>query len=231
MSSRPEQDHIKYSGKPKHVHFEDYHTPPRSRPATPVKSQLPNQGEKRDWAADETNLKGHPQDSSSTQPQEPAFAYPRYDSTEPVLTAGQQVFTHHIGGLPPPSYEAYPDPAGHQQPFFLHSQGYFPAATGSQFASYQPSTAVAAPGMSYYPISKPANTGVNFQPQVPDTSLGPELHYYVPRHDGTGVMQPGMMPGGPGFPQMPVMVSHSISTRVEKHTCRPCGCFSVGRVE
>lgn len=47
----------------------------------------------------------------------------------------------------------------------------------------------------------PQMAGVNFQPQVPDTSNGPEVHFYVPRHDNSTSPCPGF-----GFPFGPQMV-------------------------
>lgn len=47
----------------------------------------------------------------------------------------------------------------------------------------------------YYQNAFPNNTGIHFQPQVPDTSLGPMTHVYQPRFDNGAVAfsQPGIV--------------------------------------
>jgi hypothetical protein len=42
----------------------------------------------------------------------------------------------------------------------------------------------------YYRNSAPIVQGASFQPQVPSTQNGPELHYYYPRHDAASFYQP-----------------------------------------
>ncbi|ROV99083.1 hypothetical protein VMCG_06649 [Cytospora schulzeri] len=52
--------------------------------------------------------------------------------------------------------------------------------------------------MDGYQNSAPQNNGLNFQPQVPDTSLGPMTHIYRPSYDGGVVYaQPGIAPNRP----------------------------------
>lgn len=60
--------------------------------------------------------------------------------------------------------------------------------------------------MEGYQNAVPSNNGLNFQPQVPDTSLGPMTHVYRPTFDG------GVYVAPPGIAvchsSLPYFVSH-----------------------
>lgn len=99
-----------------------------------------------------------------------------------------QLYTHGIPGQPfaaglPPFQSYIP---GQQPPFLFN--------TTTSFASYP--TSINQPGQvppvsggnnnamaEGYGNAFPNNNGVHFQPQVPDTSLGPMTHTYQPRFD------------------------------------------------
>ncbi|KAJ4420127.1 hypothetical protein N0V82_004574 [Gnomoniopsis sp. IMI 355080] len=56
-----------------------------------------------------------------------------------------------------------------------------------------------------YQNAGPPNNGLNFQPQTPDTSLGPIYHHYIPRADGhpgtyAYMIAPGIIPQGAAGP-------------------------------
>ncbi|KAK3682635.1 hypothetical protein B0T22DRAFT_444816 [Podospora appendiculata] len=129
------------------------------------------------------NRKGtiSPPANEQPQPQQPTTpsSLPQHTPCIPTAFGGQHVFTHKIGGEHPDLFFAHPTYAGAQ---------YYPDTQGLPL---QQSHFSAAPGpfvysamATQYPASSVPNTGVNFQPQVPDTSNGPLLHHYVPRHDG-----------------------------------------------
>lgn len=67
--------------------------------------------------------------------------------------------------------------------------------------------------MSYQNASQPS-AGLHFQPQTPDTTYGPMVHHYIPRHDGGGIayaMQPGIVcPPIPSIPSSTYTASFSI---------------------
>ncbi|KAF3769928.1 hypothetical protein M406DRAFT_66389 [Cryphonectria parasitica EP155] len=95
-----------------------------------------------------------------------------------------------------------------QQPFVVSVQPnntpYFQATNlGGQSAPLNPANRAINDRMDEYQNATPANNGINFQPQVPDTSLGPMIHQYVPRFDAGGaayVVQPGIAPPGSAVP-------------------------------
>jgi hypothetical protein len=68
----------------------------------------------------------------------------------------------------------------------------FPISTPGQAASSNMG--------EYYRNSAPIVQGASFQPQVPSTQNGPELHYYFPRHDATQFFQPGLQVCHPAQP-------------------------------
>ncbi|KAK3494976.1 uncharacterized protein B0T23DRAFT_403768 [Neurospora hispaniola] len=115
--------------------------------------------------------------------------YPAFPPADPgVSTSSQQVFTHHTG---PGGIQA-DHKAAQYHPSFIPASPYqqlqpWQLGYNQQTAQcqtvipYLPTTYQV--NMSQYALA-PANTGVHFQPQVGDTSTGPELHYYTPRHDG-----------------------------------------------
>jgi hypothetical protein len=99
-----------------------------------------------------------------------------YNNTAPIPTAGQQVFVHHTGSFNQPyNYGQHPTN-------FISYPGQ-PCPTASSIISGfgQPAFIAAPVAMSGY--VNPPNTGIHFQPQVPDTTNGPYVHTYHPRHD------------------------------------------------
>lgn len=83
-----------------------------------------------------------------------------YNNPAPILTAGQPIFLHHTGtGNPPNNYGPHP----------------------TNFITLPNNIIPGYVAMSGY--VNPPNTGIHFQPQVPDTTNGPYVHTYVPRHD------------------------------------------------
>ncbi|KAJ4375745.1 hypothetical protein N0V85_009021 [Neurospora sp. IMI 360204] len=115
--------------------------------------------------------------------------YPAFPPADPgVSTSSQQLFTHHTGpgGIQADQKAAQYHPSFIPAPPYQQLQpwqlGYSQQTAQCQTViPYLPTTYQV--NMSQYALA-PANTGVHFQPQVGDTSTGPELHYYTPRHDG-----------------------------------------------
>jgi hypothetical protein len=93
-----------------------------------------------------------------------------FNNFAPIPTAGQQVFVHHTGtGFNQPyQYPTHPVQTFH--PGFPQPQTFITSTT-------------AAPPVAMSGYVQPPNTGVHFQPQVPDTTNGPYVHTYHPRHD------------------------------------------------
>ncbi|KAK3331954.1 hypothetical protein B0T19DRAFT_438834 [Cercophora scortea] len=126
-----------------------------------------------------------PPASEQSQPQQPttSTSLPQYTPCIPTAFGGQHVFTHKIGGEHPDLAFTHPTYVGAQ---------YYPDTQGlplqQTYISTAPGPFVYSAMATPYPPSSVPNTGVNFQPQVPDTSNGPLLHHYVPRHDGGPVL-------------------------------------------
>lgn len=121
----------------------------------------------------------------------------------------------------PPGVAPYNVPAGttvqngtnqvylHSQPFgqpfgqpFIHNNNE-PYAYAINYPGQPAPILIANPAnMENYQNSAPANTGLHFQPQVPDTSMGPMIHNYRPSFDGGGVYyaQPGIAVCQPSVP-------------------------------
>ncbi|KAB5558447.1 hypothetical protein GE09DRAFT_1221560 [Coniochaeta sp. 2T2.1] len=105
-----------------------------------------------------------------------------YNNFAPTPTAGNQVFTHYTGsfnhGIPAPlNYNTL----GQIQPTsFINGQP-IPAAPIVPQPFGLPTFIAPTGAMSGY--VQPANMGIHFQPQVPDTTNGPYVHTYHPRHD------------------------------------------------
>ncbi|KUI65582.1 hypothetical protein VM1G_00154 [Cytospora mali] len=70
--------------------------------------------------------------------------------------------------------------------------------------------------MDGYQNSGPSNNGLNFQPQVPDTSLGPMMHTYRPSYDnGVYVAHPGIAPIRPmNVAQAPLVAAPVVPSTV-----------------
>jgi hypothetical protein len=120
--------------------------------------------------------------------------------------------TAPAGAAPPPlgqnqpcSYAVQGQPFVPGQPFIAH-QPFLQTHPAINFAP--PSLPVNQPGQSPsgsssndtamsdgYQNAFPPNRGIHFQPQVPDTSLGPMTHVYQPRFDNGSVpfAQPGII--------------------------------------
>lgn len=106
-----------------------------------------------------------------------------YNNPAPITSTGQPLYTHHTGQRTLNQYQ--------------HLRGTTFAAPGQPFGNPngyitgypRQHVFVATPtanNMSGY--IQPPNTGIHFQPQVPDTTNGPYLHTYHPRHDAQGQM-------------------------------------------
>lgn len=113
----------------------------------------------------------------------------------------------------PPSTQIYNNPAGNPAPaginhIFVHHSTTTPSSLYANAPHYQ---TVQFPGqqpapffkmaeqLGHYQNAGPPNNGVHFQPQTPDTSLGPMYHHYIPRSDGQAgayMVAPGMMAPG-----------------------------------
>jgi hypothetical protein len=117
-----------------------------------------------------------------TQGQAPPTIHPTvpvYNNFAPIPTAGQQVFLHNTGTFNPFPYGQPVQPTD-----FINYPGQPQPAPSGFVNSFGQRTYIAAAdpvAMSGY--VNPANTGIHFQPQVPDTTNGPYVHTYHPRHD------------------------------------------------
>lgn len=123
----------------------------------------------------------------------------------------------------PRGTQTYNNPAGSSAPtginhIFVHHSTTTPNGLSSNAPQYQ---TVQFPGQQQAPVFKmaeqlghyqnagPPNNGVHFQPQTPDTSLGPMYHHYIPRSDGQAgayMVAPGMVAPG--------IVCHHLDTLV-----------------
>jgi hypothetical protein len=139
-----------------------------------------------------------------------------HNNPDVIPTGGQPIYTHTTTGPQPgfqfatppvttPSYN--PQPGGYYPVFPSSHNGYtfnsaIPAVSYSTYG--QPTTYYnMADNPGQYAHREPPCYGVHFQPQVPDTTSGPYLHSYIPRHDAGGAYV--VHPGIPGYP--PVAVS------------------------
>ncbi|KAK3953564.1 hypothetical protein QBC32DRAFT_404786 [Pseudoneurospora amorphoporcata] len=128
------------------------------------------------------------QEEQSTSSPEHCPAFPPADTG--VSTSSQNLFTHHTG---PEGIQSDPK-AAQYHPSFIPASPFQPRQLQPWQLGYNQQTAQCQTVIPYLPTTyqvnmsqyalAPANTGVHFQPQVGDTSTGPELHYYTPRHDG-----------------------------------------------
>lgn len=173
MGAHPDKDSLK---SPKRVSFQGIE---KDILKTPLKSGL---RKRHSFCQDESPAQEEP---SASGPEH----YPAFPPVDPgVSTSSQELFTHHTGpaGIQsdPKAAQYHPSyipaqPCQQLQPWQLgYNQQTAPCQT---VIPYLPTTYQV--NMSQYALA-PANTGVHFQPQVGDTSTGPELHIYTPRHDG-----------------------------------------------
>jgi len=204
MSSHPDKDrHHKTSASAKRVHFDSFQnsssTPPSSRPATPHRKSSQSESSPKRQLRDEKN---QPKSTQEESTKENLTSFPPY----PFSTGHHHpTFTHYAGGLLQPGSfgpQSFPGNFGGsgsgQVPVVFPNCQKYPAQV-----PLNETHPFVYPVMAYA-NSAPANTGVNFQPQVPDTSRGPETHYYVPRHDPPlPFMHVGQLP----LQSMPAMVS------------------------
>lgn len=209
----------------RHAHFSaeiEQRSPPRraSRPASPPPPRQPPQGilrpnpnSYRSSRARESRGRAHEDPPRSpSQPRTPplqhsAAAAPPYIAPSAIPPAGQPLFVHQAEGVQP-GFVSHP-----AQSYFGHPQ--FPQTAAQPHPFNIASTTVpghsSSPNMSYE-NSAPPNMGVHFQPQVPDTTNGPYVHRYYPRHDAPGAMPQPYPVGAPvhyHYPhqQLPVIVT------------------------
>ncbi|KAK0722824.1 hypothetical protein B0T26DRAFT_674479 [Lasiosphaeria miniovina] len=204
-----------HSKSPKHhrrVHFSDSESPPASHHrATPVRretlSAIPRHGQPA-----ESPTRDARQDSIMEAPGTPYLQPPTVPQTAPpqnlpsqpphpiptVAQTGQQVFGNY-----PPGFQPSLVPHDPQAPY-PHGFPTFPAIAGQHPIAPPPGF---VPGLvpGFVPPQPPpqehrgpTGVGVNFQPQVPDTNMGPQMHLYTPRYDG---LPPGAVWGHHGFHQ------------------------------
>lgn len=136
------------------------------------------------------------------------------------------------GATAPPGVAPYNAPAGTtvqngSNQVYLHGYPAQPGCLPGQPFFHTPCTyAINYPGqpapfiitnpatMEDYQNAAPNNGGLNFQPQVPDTSLGPMIHTYRPSYDGGVVYaQPGIavcQPLPPYLVSSP-LISHNLT--------------------
>ncbi|KAL1882784.1 hypothetical protein VTK73DRAFT_909 [Phialemonium thermophilum] len=141
-----------------------------------------------------------PRTSARAEPnsgQKPATDLPHvpYNAPTDVPSAGQPVYVHHTGTQPLHNagtvYLGQPctAPSGYCCPSHPLGQPVY-----SYPVPFQPNLS-----MANYENAAPPNLGINFQPPVPDTTNGPYIHHYHPRHDGVP-LQPCPPPMGVAMP-------------------------------
>ncbi|ROV94402.1 hypothetical protein VSDG_05954 [Cytospora chrysosperma] len=178
------------------------HKPTRSRRVTVRSPSEEDLFERTSGAGDGRAPKQHAvvHHSSSDEEEEPKSA-----------KAHEQGKAETEGATAPPGVAPYNAPAGTtvqngSNPVYIHSYPTQPGCLPGQPFFHTPCTyAINYPGqptpfiianpatMEDYQNAAPNNGGLNFQPQVPDTSLGPMIHTYRPSYDGGVVYaQPGI---------------------------------------
>lgn len=165
------------------------------RPPTPYAFSRHSNPDKDDRKTDKVRKRDQPATSPSTtaetaantaansaRPGIPGVApYNAPVGTVPQLGANQP-YTHGIPGQP--SFHINSTTNFPPSPYSINQQGQIPQAPVGNGTN-----------MDGYQNSWPNNTGLHFQPQVPDTSLGPMTHIYQPRFDNGCVAfpQPGIV--------------------------------------
>ncbi|KAH7631734.1 hypothetical protein B0T09DRAFT_381858 [Sordaria sp. MPI-SDFR-AT-0083] len=175
MGAHPDKDNFK---SPKRVSFQGLE---KDVQPLPLKSAL---RKRHSFVQEESPA--HEEQTTSSPEHYPAF--PPADSG--ISTSSQNLFTHHTG---PEGIQSDPK-AAQYHPSFIPASPFQPRQLQPWQLGYNQQTAQCQTVIPYLPTTyqvnmsqyalAPANTGVHFQPQVGDTSTGPELHYYTPRHDG-----------------------------------------------
>lgn len=141
----------------------------------------PSSDEEEDPKAAKAHKQCEPVTESVTAP--PGVAPYNAPAGTTVQNGNNQVYLH-----------AYPAQPGclPGQPFINHPQA---INTSYPYAINYPGQPAPFITMEGYQNSAPNNGGLHFQPQVPDTSLGPMIHTYRPSYDGGGGIvyaQPGI---------------------------------------
>jgi len=133
-------------------------------------------------AATTTAPTGNSSGQQTTRNQAPPANQPTvpvFNNPAPVPTAGQQVFIHHTG-----TFNPYPHGQPVQPTSFINYPGQpYPNNPSGTIPGFGQPTFIAAAPVAMSGYVNPPNTGIHFQPQVPDTTNGPYLHTYHPRHD------------------------------------------------
>lgn len=108
-----------------------------------------------------------------------------FNSATPITSTGQPVFVHHTGqrNLNQYGYPAFAQGATFPGQQFASPSGYITGYPQQQQTFLTP---IAAPVNNMAGYVQQPNTGIHFQPQVPDTTNGPYIHTYHPRHDAYG---------------------------------------------
>lgn len=165
----------------------------RRRPATYSYTHNSSHSNKK-TSKDKQKRDDQPQVTDRTPPAPPAAApgfqpYNNPGGTTAHLGANQ--IHLHNGAIP----NAY---LSGQQPFIISGHPNTPHFQAYQYPG-QPAPFIVNGNtngtMDGYQNSAPANTGLHFQPQTPDTSLGPMYHQYIPRFDDGGAFaaHPGIV--------------------------------------
>ncbi|KAK3379480.1 hypothetical protein B0T24DRAFT_663656 [Lasiosphaeria ovina] len=208
----PSRGHSKSPRHHRRVHFDDSESPPASHHrATPARRETPSAFSRHGQPAEPSTREAR-QDSTMEAPGIPYLQAPAVPQTTPrqnlpsqpphpvaaVAQTGQQVFGNY-----PPGFQPAPVPHNPQAPY-PHGFPTFPAMAGQHPIAPPPGF---VPGLvpGFVPPQPPpqehrgpTGVGINFQPQVPDTSMGPQMHLYTPRYDG---LPPGAVWGHHGFHQ------------------------------
>ncbi|KAK4212910.1 hypothetical protein QBC37DRAFT_483456 [Rhypophila decipiens] len=161
---------------PKRVHFED--STKKKNPSGHLSSRLPKSPYPEAAKLHKETPVQQSQAKAKNQKEEPPVAnFANLTISEPQEAIGAVPLESQHPLDPPPAY---------------HEMSFQPGSHQSSIR--RPGAAMASP--AYENATPPKPGAVSYQPQMPDTTNGPEVHWYTPRHDGT-------TPYGPGFgPQM-----------------------------
>jgi hypothetical protein len=157
-----------------------------SRHSTPDEDdRKANKSPRRDQSAAESNI------AANTAANTAANSAPPATSTAPADTAPQLAQPTYTYGIPSQHFvpgqaflQTYPTTNLAPYPVSVSQPGQAPSVSSSNDTT-----------MEGYQNAFPNNHGIHFQPQVPDTSLGPMTHVYQPRFDNGSVAftQPGIV--------------------------------------
>lgn len=176
---------------PSEESLRDKYTDLTRRPPTPYALSRPSIPDEADRKANKPRKHDQPATSPSTasitaantaaNSAPPGVApYNAPGGTVPQL-GPNQLRTHGVPGQPFPHNNLNPHFAHY--PYSVNQPGEAPAGVSNDIT------------MDGYQNAWPKNNGLHFQPQVPDTSLGPMTHVYQPRFDNGCVAypQPGIV--------------------------------------